>query len=207
MTIQKNSNIRQTTDVIAFFDFDGTITTKDSLADFIQYAVGKAAYYMGLLLKSPVLAAYKLKFIPNHIAKEKLFSYFFKGWEVNEFQKIADKYSVEQIDKITRPKAMERIRWHKQQDHTVVIVTASMDCWLKEWCVKHNLDLIATRFEVRDGKITGKFATKNCYSAEKVKRIRDSYCLGDYSRIYAYGDSRGDKEMLTLADEKFYRFF
>ena len=193
--------------VIAFFDFDGTITTKDSLIDFIQYVVGKPMYYYGLLLKSPLLIAYKLKFIPNYIAKEKLLSHFFKGWDINEFQKLADKYSIEQIDKITRPPALDRIKWHKQQGHTVVIVTASIESWLKEWCAKYNLDLLATELEIKDGKITGKFATKNCHSSEKARRICDKYKMTDFSFIYAYGDSSGDKEMLSLANEKFYKYF
>jgi phosphatidylglycerophosphatase C len=193
--------------IIAFFDFDGTITTKDSFGDFIQYAVGKSAYYFGLLLKSPILIAYKLKLIPNYIAKEKLFMHFFKGWETRTFQKLADKYSIEHIDKITRPKAIERIKWHKQQKHKVVIVSASLESWLKEWCINYDLDLIATQLETQDGKITGKFATKNCYSTEKVNRIKEKYNIKNYSKIYAYGDSAGDKEMLNLANEKFYKYF
>jgi phosphoserine phosphatase len=111
---------------ISFFDFDGTLTKKDSLADFIQYAASKPTYYFGLLLLSPMLAAYKLSLIPNHIAKEKLIAHFFKGWDVEQFQRVADKYSVEQIDKVIRPKAMKKIIWHQQQGHKVVIVSASM---------------------------------------------------------------------------------
>ncbi len=193
--------------VIAFFDFDGTITTKDSFGDFIQFAVGKPKYYIGVLLKSPMLIAYKLKLIPNYIAKEKLFRYFFKDWEFSNFQKIADKYSRERINNIARPKAIEKINWHLQQGHKVVIVTASLESWLKEWCIKNNLDHIATKIEIREGKITGKFSTKNCYSTEKVKRIRERYNINNYTKIYAYGDSKGDMEMLNLADEKFYKYF
>ncbi len=192
---------------LSLFDFDGTITTKDSLTDFIQYAVGKPAYYLGLLSLSPMLIAYKLKFVPNYIAKEKLIAQFFKGWDSIQFQKIADKYSLEQIDKIIRAKAMEKMTWHQEQGHKVVIVSASMEYWLKKWCQKYNIDLIATRLEIQNGKLTGKFATKNCYGIEKVNRIKEQYNLSEYSRIYAYGDSPSDKDMLSIANEQYYKNF
>lgn len=193
--------------VIAFFDFDGTITTKDSLADFIQYAVGKSNYYVGLLTLSPLLIAYMLKFIPNHIAKEKLIAHFFKSRDARQFQKLAEQYSLERIDKIIRPKAIEKIRWHQNQGHQVVIVSASIESWLRAWCDKNNIELIATRLEVKGRKLTGKFATKNCYGLEKANRVKEAFELSLYDHIYAYGDSHGDKELLALAVESFYKPF
>ena len=192
---------------LALFDFDGTITTKDSLADFIQYAIGKPTYYVGLFKLSPMLAAYTLKLIPNHTAKEKLITYFFKGWDMNRFKKLAEQYSLKKIDKIIRPKAIEKIKWHQEQGHDVIIVSASMECWLRAWCDNHNIKLISTQLEIRDNKLTGKFATKNCYGIEKANRVREQYNIDDYDHIYAYGDSRGDKELLELADESFYKPF
>lgn len=192
---------------LAFFDFDGTITSKDSLEDFIQDTIGELRYYVGLLKLSPMLISYKLKLIPNYIAKEKLITYFFKGMDANEFQKLADQYSLHQIDNITRPKAIEKIKWHQDQGHKVVIVSASMACWLKPWCEKNNIELISTELEISDNRLTGKFSTKNCYGIEKENRVNEVYDLNEYDYIYAYGDSRGDKELLALADENFYKPF
>lgn len=192
---------------LALFDFDGTITSKDSLVDFIQHAVGKLSYYIGVITLSPILAAYKLKFISNDIAKEKLITYFFKGCNVADFQQLAEQYSLTQIDEITRPMVMNKIRWHKSQGYKVVIVSASMECWLKPWCDKNNIDLISTRLEVKDNKLTGKFATKNCHGIEKVNRIKERYDLTEYNIIYVYGDSSGDKEMLRLATKSYYQYF
>ena len=192
---------------IAFFDFYGTITTQDSLPDFIKFAIGKPKYYLGLCLLSPILLAYVLKLLPNHIAKEKMISYFFKGWPEKNFQTVADEYAALQIDKIVRPKALEKLRWHQEQGHKVVIVSASMKSWLKKWCDTQNVELISTQLEIKQGKLTGKFATKNCHGKEKVNRIKEQYSLQDYSYIYAYGDSSGDKDMLKLANEAFYKPF
>ena len=202
-----SQNVKKPKTDIVFFDFDGTLTTKDSLIDFVQYAVGKSSFYFGLISSIPMLAAYKLHFISNHAAKERFMSRFFKGWDGAYFQSIADKYSVEQIDRIIRPDAIEKVYWHKEHGHKVVVATASMEHWLKKWCEKYELDLIATRLEIQDGKLTGKFATKNCYGIEKVNRIRERYDLTDFNGIYAYGDSAGDKEMLSIANKQYYRSF
>ena len=156
---------------------------------------------------SPQTTAYKLKLIPNYKAKQYMLSYFFKGMSEEKFMQVANEYSLKHIDTILRPKAMEKITWHKEQGHKVIIVSASIECWLKPWCDENNLDLIATKLEIQNGIVTGKFLTKNCYGIEKANRVQEVYSLSDYDHIYAYGDSRGDKELLELADESFYKPF
>jgi phosphatidylglycerophosphatase C len=189
------------------FDFDGTITWKDSLKDFIQYALGKNTYYMGLIRLSPILIAYKLGWIRNDLAKAKLITYFFKGWNATRFQKLADGYALERIDKITRPRAMRKIKELLKMEHQVVIVTASMENWLEQWCKINHIDLIGTRLEVQNGKLTGRFSSRNCYGMEKVNRINERLKIKDFNVIHAYGDSKGDREMLNIADHSYYKYF
>ena len=192
---------------LALFDFDGTITTHDSLIKFIRYSVGDIKFILGIIFLSPMLVAYKLKLIPNYKAKQWMLSYFFKGMNEQKFKKLAQSFSLNQIDTFLRPKAMKKIEWHKEQGHIVVVVSASIECWLKPWCDRNGLQLIGTKMETIDDKISGNFSTKNCYGPEKVNRIREIYNLEDYHYIYAYGDSRGDKELLKLANSGHYRVF
>lgn len=194
---------------IAFFDFDGTITHKDSLIKFIQYHNGYIKFYLGLFILSPVLICYKFKIIPNYVAKEIILRYFFRNSNINKFNNIAIDYSLNHIPNILREQAIDKINWHKQEGHTVVVVSASIECWLKPWCEKNNLELIATKLEIKDEVITGNLITKNCYGIEKRNRINEKYDLTLYDFIYAYGDTKGDKEMLELADidKRFYRCF
>ena len=123
------------------------------------------------------------------------------------FLEMANLYSLNRIDKITRRSAMQKISWHKKQGDTVVIVSASPKCWLEPWCAKNSLALLATKLEIKNGVITGKISGRNCYGDEKVRRISEAYDLEKFDYIYAYGDSIGDREMLGLANHKFYKFF
>ncbi|MCT7483096.1 HAD-IB family hydrolase [Aliarcobacter cryaerophilus] len=192
---------------IALFDFDGTITTDDSLLKFIRFVVGDRRFLLGLVVLSPMLVLYKLKLIPNYKAKQYMLSWFFKDMRKDAFLKVANEYSLVHIDKILRPKAIEKINWHKNQGHKVVVVSASIECWLRPWCEKNNLELIATKLEIKDDIVTGKLLSKNCYGVEKVNRIKELYDLKNFDYIYTYGDSSGDKQMLEIAHEKFYKPF
>ena len=191
---------------LALFDFDGTITFKDSFADFIKYAVGHTRFYLGVACLAPVVAGFLLGLIPAWRAKELMSILFFGGRDAREFEELASKYSREELPKIVRKIARERMEWHKRRGDTVVVVSASIDLWLKDWCKARQVDLIATMLEVKDGRISGRFLTKNCSGREKVRRIEERFNLSDFDYIYAYGDRPGDRPMLAMADECYYRW-
>ncbi|MFP4091544.1 MAG: HAD-IB family hydrolase [Cyclobacteriaceae bacterium] len=192
---------------LAIFDFDGTITRRDTMLELIRYSKGSAAYYAGLLALAPWLVAYRMGLIPNWRAKEIMLARFFKGMPVNEFKRLCDNFSQEVVPRLTRPGALARIREFKQDKTRVVVLTASAEAWVKGWCEQQGLECLATRLEVRDQRITGRLAGPNCYGKEKVNRLRQHLALNDYQEIYAYGDTKGDREMLQLAHFAYYRAF
>jgi len=193
--------------IYAFFDFDGTITNKDSFIDFLKYTNPFYKFWFYFILLSPVLVLFKLKVISNEKAKQIVLSMFFKGEKVSEFREKAQKYATNQLPKIVKQNAVDKILWHKQQNHKVVVVSASLKCWLLPWCEKNGIDLIATELEEKNGRLTGKLKTKNCFGKEKVRRIKEKFTINKNDTIYAYGDSVGDKEMLEIATYRNYRVF
>ena len=192
---------------IAFFDFDGTITTKDTLLELIKYQKGKARFYTGFLINAPVLAALKLKLVSNQFAKEQVLRYFFKGVELSSFQKACDRFTTEKLPAIIRPGAIAEIKKLKDLGFEIAIVSASAENWIKKWSDKIGAQLIATELEAVDKLLTGKIKDKNCNGEEKAIKIRAAYDLSQYDEIYAYGDSSGDKAMQGLATKVFYRPF
>jgi len=192
---------------IAFFDFDGTITTKDTMLEMIRYQKGKAGFYAGFLINIPVFAALKLKLISNQSAKEKLLTYFFKGVELASFQTGCDGFIDNKLPGLFRPEAITEIKRLQDSGFEVVIVSASAENWIKRWSDSIGVNLIATRLEAIDELLTGKLAGINCNSDEKVARIKGVYDLSKYDEIYCFGDSTGDKPMLALATKAFYKPF
>lgn len=187
---------------IAFFDFDGTITTKDTLFQFIRFSKGNFKFYLGLLILLPVLLAFKAGFLPNWRAKEILFTWFFKGISEGEMNKLGDGFASQIIPTLIRPEAEEALAFHRDKGSRIVVVTASFSIWVKPWCDSKQIELIATECEIQQGKLTGLLQGKNCYGKEKVRRIREKFDLEQFDQIYAYGDSKADLEMLNLADLK-----
>jgi HAD superfamily hydrolase (TIGR01490 family) len=195
---------------IAVFDFDGTITRKDTLIEFIRFAKGSAALFWGLLLHLPWLILMKLHLYDNGKTKECVFSWFFKGMSLEQFNELGRAFYQAQADKLIYSEAKEKIEEHKSQGDIVVILSASIENWVQSFASALQAEgLLSTRAEVQNGKLTGKFATKNCYGAEKVNRLKTWLAanVNEQPYIIAYGDSRGDKELLEFANEKHYKQF
>ena len=91
------------------------------------------------------------------------------------------------------------------RQRAAIVVSASVENWVKPFLPQ--AEVLATKVETADGRLTGRFLTPNCYGSEKVRRIREvlTGARGQY-HIIAYGDSRGDSEMLNYADEAYLRF-
>lgn len=191
---------------VAFFDFDGTITKKDSLFVFLKFLVGRRKFYLGMLQNIRYLLGYMFGFISNTEAKEKVVSYFMQGMS-EEFLLKKCQDILPYLEKIIRKDALSRIRWHKNREDRIVIVSATFSCYLAPLSQKLGVEYIGTELELKNGFVTGKFATSNCCGIEKVRRIKQKYNLNAYKEIFVYGDSRGDMEMLEIATQGFYRFF
>jgi HAD superfamily hydrolase (TIGR01490 family) len=191
---------------IAFFDFDGTITTKDTFIQFIRFSVGSFKFYWGFLIHIPVIIAYKIGIVANWKAKELLFSYFFKGMAEEDLLNKGKEFSRLVVPKLLRPEALKEIVFHKKSNTKIVVVTASFSLWVKPWCEQGGIELIATEHEVKNSKLTGKMKGKNCHGKEKPARIKAQYNLNEYEQIYAYGDSPDDLYMLSLADLKWMKW-
>ena len=189
---------------IVAFDFDGTLTTKDTLIEFIRYACGTRAFLFGFLRYAHLLVLMKLGLYPNYKAKQKVFAHFFEGMKIEEFDGLCQRFAKDN-QHLLRPKGAEAIQQAMDDGAEVLIVSASIDNWVREMIT--DPVIIGTQIEIKDGLLTGRFLTKNCYGQEKVNRILALYPHRSEYRLTAYGDSRGDKELLAFADESHYKPF
>jgi len=192
---------------LALFDFDGTITTKDSFIEFIRYYSSNQKLLLGILLLFPRMVLFKLGFISNWKAKEYVLTWFFKDESTSEISREAHHFCDKIVPKLLKKEALLKLEEHKANGDKVILVSASAEYWLTPWTKSTGIELIGTKLEVKDGKLTGKIAGYNCYGIEKVNRIKERIDLSEFDNVYAYGDSRGDKEMLALADYPSYRVF
>lgn len=192
---------------LVLFDFDGTITYKDTLFEIIKYIKGKRLFYAGILRLFPILCLYKAKLIAAKRTKERVLTHFFKGMDYGVFVTKCDRFGRDRLPALIRREALESLDRHKQAGDEVYVVSASAEEWLKAWCSDFGINYIATRLEVKGNKLTGKIDGENCNGIEKVNRIRETIDLSCYQNIIAYGDTAGDRPMLQFATEAHYRPF
>ena len=187
---------------LALFDFDGTLCKKDSFTGFIFYALSKRHIVREGIKILPWIQAYYLNIYPANSMRIRLFNAMFKNANSNEILDLAADYShrlMAQLD----PELFQQLLKHQNNGDDVVLVSASVDIYLDMICQILKIDLICTETEILDGKFTGSYSTPDCSSDQKRLRILSKYDLNQYSKIYAYGNSEEDLEMLSLADFKY----
>lgn len=189
---------------IAFFDLDGTITKKDTYIEFIKYARGKLFFLFGITVLSPFILLFYLKIIPNYKLKEYFFSFFFKNYSETQLNSIGKLFCESKMPRLIYKTAIERIKWHQNKNHRIIILTASSPIWLSDWCAKHKIELIGTKFESINGKFTGKIDGKNCFGEQKKVIVKKILSTNKYSETYGYGDSKSDLPFLNELDYTYF---
>lgn len=196
-------------EVIAVFDFDGTLVVGDSFFRFITWRRTWLRVARDLLITSPLLALYLLRCVGNERHKMALFARSFAGMRVEEFEALGKAFAAEQLPAMIRKEALKCLRAHKDQGHRIIVVSASLETWIKPWADVHKVDaLLASKPEAFQGRLTGRLEGANCFGPEKTRRL---FCMLPNDRssyeIYAYGDGRGDFDLLAAADHGYLRSF
>jgi phosphatidylglycerophosphatase C len=201
--------------VIAAFDFDGTLTRRDTLLPFLARGLGCPRLMWALLTCSPWLVAFALRLIPNHVAKQKLLLATLKSKTMAEIDDWTSRWLTHDFPDQLQRWTMARLTEHQQAGHCCVMVSASPDIYLKRVSQQIGLDaLLCTEMERVSGpqgeQLTGLMKTPNCHGDQKVLRLQAWMAerfgaTADGAVLYAYGDTSGDKPMLRMAAHAFYR--
>ena len=192
---------------IVAFDFDGTLSIRDSYTTFLRWRVGDAVWAATMVQLIPAMVRYLVDRDRGAI-KAASVDLFLKGTSRQKIDSEAERFAESVFEKFMRPDALAKWEeWGKKGVHRV-IVTASPETTIAPFARRLKADnLIGTKFEFdTDDKLTGRFTTPNCRREEKVRRIKEVY--GENVRILAaYGDTSGDEQMIAAAEEKGYRVF
>lgn len=189
------------------FDFDGTITVKDSFTTFLSWRAGPLRYARGLIRLLPAALAYLIHRDRGRIKAEAA-AEFLKGLTRPELEADAEAFAAEFGPQLFRPDALAAWRRWRAEGARLVIVSASPSFVVAPFAERLGADrLIATELAYdAEGRAVGSFATANCRGAEKIARLRATFGE-DMTLKAAYGDTSGDKEMLEMAEIKGYRVF
>lgn len=192
---------------IVAYDFDGTLTTRDSFTTFLKWRVSPARHAQGMARLVPAALAY-LGHRNRGRIKAAAVREFLAGMSREALEAEARAFAETQAARLLRPDALRSWRYWRQRHAKLVIVSASPDIVVAPFARGLGADaLIATELAYDDrGRVAGGFMGPNCRGPEKVRRLQAMF--GPEVRLTAaYGDTSGDHEMLALADHAGYREF
>jgi phosphatidylglycerophosphatase C len=198
---------RQGERVVAAFDFDKTISTRDNVVPFLRAVVGRTRLTQALLAISPRLIGAALDEERRDAAKVALVRRTVAGYDAGRIARVAAEFADDVVARHLRPDVVERVAWHRNQGHELVIVSASFTSYLDPIAARLGFAaVLATELAVgNDGRLTGELVRPNVRGAEKVRRL-DEWLGATASDagpafVWAYGDSSGDRELLARADQ------
>ncbi|MFM8562425.1 MAG: HAD-IB family hydrolase [Acidimicrobiia bacterium] len=186
---------------VAAFDVDLTLTRRDCVVPFLREVAGWR-WYVGLLRRVVPLSVAVVR-RDRDAVKGIVTAAALAGRSESNVESVAERFASRVFPDWLRPDTVQRLRWHREQGHRVVLVSASYRPYLEHLARLLGCDdVLATEIEVgSSGSCTGRLRGRNCRGQEKERRLRDWMSsrglLG--ARVFAYGDSAGDDEMLAMA--------
>lgn len=193
--------------IVAAFDFDGTLTRKDALIPFFKFLTSPSRTYLLLGSRLPWFIGFAVGIVSRQQAKEAALDAFIKGMKRDELLEIGTRFAEGRLNDLIIPNALQKLRWHQAQGHRCILISATLDVFLEPWAEKMQFDDLISSQVAFDSKgiATGRLTGLNCWGPEKVRRLLKVVGPKEHFELYAYGDSRGDKELLQLADHSYYR--
>jgi phosphatidylglycerophosphatase C len=189
------------------FDFDGTLTVRDSFTAFLGWRAGPLGYALGLARLAPSALAYLIHKDRGRI-KAAAARVFLRGLDRRRLDAQARAFAEQTMPQMLRPDACEVWAQWRRKGARLLIVSASPSFVVAPFAESLGADeLIATELAYDpDGRTTGGFATPNCRGPEKVARLQARFGA-DVRLAAAYGDTAGDREMLQIAKTRGYQVF
>ena len=188
--------------IVAAFDFDKTISTRDNVVPFLRAVVGRTRLTRALLAISPRLARAALNDERRDAAKVALVRHTLTGDDADRIAAVSAEFADDIVARHLRPDVVERVAWHRDQRHELVLVSASFTSYLDPIAARFGFTaVLATELAIGDdGRLTGELVRPNVRGAEKVRRLEEWLGAGP-AFVWAYGDSSGDRDLLARADQ------
>jgi phosphatidylglycerophosphatase C len=190
---------------LALFDFDGTLTTRDTFRPFLRLAIPRARLIAGGLALSPILLGHQLGVVTSAQARPCLSWAAFAGVPAARVRALGEQYASDALPRVIDSSMLRRLKAHQSEGDAVFVVSAGLESYLRPWCLAHGVGLVCTELEERRGVLTGRYRRGDCSGKNKATLVRSDVPLRQFSVITAYGDTVEDVEMLALAHRRFYR--
>jgi phosphatidylglycerophosphatase C len=195
---------------VAAFDFDGTVSQRDTLVPFLAKAAGRRRFAQACGRLGLVGARRGIDLRDRDGVKERLLRELFAGRDERELRHLGERYARDLLSDQLRPDVLSRLEDHRRAGHDVVFVSASLVYYLEPLAALLGAQAVmAVEPEVRDGRLTGALARPNVRAEQKALRLREWLGAAEHGpvegvRVYGYGNSSGDHALLAMSDHAYW---
>lgn len=189
---------------LALFDFDGTLTTVETLPRFVRAAGPPARVRAARWRLAPLVAGYRLGLVSGTRIRAAVLRFGFAGFPADRFDAAAREFAARELPGLLHPEALARLRAHRDRGDRVLVVSGNYENLLAPWAASEGIEALGSRVEVAHGRLTGRYDGPQCVLAEKAIRVRAHLDLSAFHHVHAYGDTPEDRPLLLLADTAHY---
>lgn len=191
----------------AFFDFDKTLLTRNSGSLAFTYLYDKGDFPWAFFLKISALNIFYKTHVMSEQTMARFLLDFYIGKRLEDFERDSPDFYENYLAPNLAPLLVRRIAEHKKQGHVLVLISGSIDYYLKHVAQALEFDrMICTRLETGpDGLLTGRTRGPLVVDANK-KILAEELAreLGlDMAASYAYGNHQADIPLLESVGNPF----
>lgn len=171
---------------VVFVDFDGTLYQRDSLLDFLIFAVGKWRTYISFILLFPeyLFSSNKAK------VKNKWMKRLLEHKSETELHQVAQKF-IPLLQEKLNAEVVSQIAKYEANKAEIVILSASLDLWIRPFCESRGYVCIATPAVYSNQIFSGFEVERNVKGEEKLK-LAKAYCDFSKCETVAFGNEKSD---------------
>ena len=192
---------------LSVFDFDGTLTRHDSFIPFLRFAFVNLSFTRRMVTMTVPALRCIGKMMTRDELKEILITTFLTDVDEKWVSTKAEQFCQTYWSRLIRPAGLRAVANEVTSGAIVTLCSASPEIVLRPFADRLGIRLIGTQLEVKECKLTGRISGHNCRCMQKIIRLEKEYGpLNDY-HLRAWGDTRGDYELLSAAADPHWRHF
>lgn len=193
--------------ILALFDFDKTIISKDTGTHYVLFALKKNCwrFVFGLLL-FPIAGLFFLFYNTRYIGNSIYFWITTVGLSVNEIKELRESfidYYLNRPEVIIYNDAFDKIKSHCEQGHQVYIISGASQWMVEKIIEKTDLTEVFILGSDEQRFFGGMVSKFHCFAQNKITALNEVLDLKSYTKVIGYSDSSSDIPLLSICHRRY----
>lgn len=184
---------------LALFDLDETLIAGDSASLWLEYMVAQGLAPVDMVAEEQAMMSL------YHQGKMDMHQYMaftlqpLAGKTRQWLDSLCTRFAEQELRNRIYPEGLARIEWHREQGHTLVLISASGEHLVSPMARMLGMDhCIAIQLDEEEGRLTGQTRGTLSFREGKVARVNQLFTdrANPWQESFGYSDSHNDLPLL-----------